>query len=693
MKGFKRYFLALLFLLSGLNQVISQVPVEKSINKVILEGKVYYIHLVKPGQTLYSISRAYEISENEIITENPGVDRSMPAGIALKIPATSKAGKSIPQPQPETEKQILLQHTIVKGETLYSLSKRYSTTVEEIEKVNPGISYNDLPVGQKIYVPKPTVSVQQQEYIYHKVKRRETIYGISKFYKITEEQLKIHNPELRNSYPRKGQTLRIPKISEPLITVIEETKPQVFVDSTFLKPQTVADSFDVTKSNILVDSLVQKSLFRDTIIKASLDYYKDSLPDISGRPINVAFLIPFNYSVTQEIEIQDSLTEKEADGHEKEKEFVEILPENVNLLEFMQGSLLAIDHLRKKGISVNVKIFDTKRSSDRVKEIINSPDFDKTDIIIGPFYSFNVEVVSEFSMQHHIPVVSPFYNGSELTEKNPFLFQANPSLITEYNQIADYLSDIKQKNIIYIHTTDSLGVKKFNYLRSQILEGLELKGNLSSNQFTEIIYDNIKKTDFLRELTVTFSKEKENLVVIPEIDEVFVKAIVTHLFFQQKKFSVRVIGMPDWITFQFQSEDYIYLHKLELSYFTPYYYTYDSTDIKQFLKEYTREFFTEPVNLTSKGCPYGYIGYDLSYYFLSSLGKYGRQFFLHLRDDSQGGQLLNDFRFEKINDSGGFENQALMLIKLMPDMSISAYPTGIPFMIKNQVSRENLLKE
>ena len=49
------------------------VPVERSNNKVILEGTVYYIHVVKPGETLFAISKAYHISQKEVAIENPGV--------------------------------------------------------------------------------------------------------------------------------------------------------------------------------------------------------------------------------------------------------------------------------------------------------------------------------------------------------------------------------------------------------------------------------------------------------------------------------------------------------------------------------------------------------------------------------------------------------------------------------------------
>ena len=59
---------------------------KKSNNKVIIEGKIYYIHIVKPGQTLFSISRAYEVTEKTIAIENPGVYSGLQVGQVLKIP-------------------------------------------------------------------------------------------------------------------------------------------------------------------------------------------------------------------------------------------------------------------------------------------------------------------------------------------------------------------------------------------------------------------------------------------------------------------------------------------------------------------------------------------------------------------------------------------------------------------------------
>ena len=70
-----------------------QVPVTRSNNKVVIEGNVYYVHVVKPGQTLYSISKAYNVTEKEITIENPGITSNLSIGQVLKIPANPSAAR------------------------------------------------------------------------------------------------------------------------------------------------------------------------------------------------------------------------------------------------------------------------------------------------------------------------------------------------------------------------------------------------------------------------------------------------------------------------------------------------------------------------------------------------------------------------------------------------------------------------
>ena len=67
------------------------VPVTVSKEKIVVEGKVYYMHQVLKGQTLYSIARAYSISVDQLTRENAITDNSIRDGQVLRIPAAAVA--------------------------------------------------------------------------------------------------------------------------------------------------------------------------------------------------------------------------------------------------------------------------------------------------------------------------------------------------------------------------------------------------------------------------------------------------------------------------------------------------------------------------------------------------------------------------------------------------------------------------
>ena len=64
-------------------------------------------------------------------------------------------------------------------------------------------------------------------------------------------------------------------------------------------------------------------------------------------------------------------------------------------LEFMQGVDLALDSIKKLGIAIDMNVIDTRNDSAKVVEIIKSKVLDTMDLIIGPIYSRNMQLVSE----------------------------------------------------------------------------------------------------------------------------------------------------------------------------------------------------------------------------------------------------------------------------------------------------------
>jgi len=240
--------------------------------------------------------------------------------------------------------------------------------------------------------------------------------------------------------------------------------------------------------------------------------------------------------------------------------------------------------------------------------------------------------------------------------------------------MAEYITHFKSENIVFIHGVDSLELIKFNYLKQNLMSRRVALSPSDTLPFVEIAFDRFAKGNLSHELQKYLSKDSNNLVVVPEYDEAFVSTVVTQLFFQLKNYDITVLGTPHWSTYQ--NIDFNYFHKLSLSYFTPYFYSYSSPKIKHFLRDYRKSYYTEPVTLSKKGGSYAFLGYDLSYYFLKIMNTYGKRFIMHL-DNQQGAELMNSFRFVPVGGSGGFENRSMMLVTFDENMDIHAKPYEI----------------
>ena len=201
------------------------------------ENQSYFLHTIEKGQSLYSIASMYNISQADIVKLNPGSDDKIYVGRTLRIPRTD-AGL-----QKETF------HTIAPGETLYRLTVKYNVSAKAICDANPGLSADNFRIGQVIRIPSATdaaaatadtqalsgmpagntaiqAPVQSRCRDMHKVKRKETVFSISREYGITEAELIAANPELRGENKiKKGSFLCIPYPSSPS-TPLQDTPRQ-----------------------------------------------------------------------------------------------------------------------------------------------------------------------------------------------------------------------------------------------------------------------------------------------------------------------------------------------------------------------------------------------------------------------------------------------------------------------------------
>src|SRR5690606_26289333 len=130
------------------NQVI-KIPANKVNKKEIrekaleLDGK-FLLHTVKPGETLFSLARNYQLKFDDILDENTEAKEGLKVGMVLKIP-TQKVN-TINQTDVQIAKtDSFISHEVKPQETLYALSKLYQVNIDSIRIVN-----NGLPEGLKV---------------------------------------------------------------------------------------------------------------------------------------------------------------------------------------------------------------------------------------------------------------------------------------------------------------------------------------------------------------------------------------------------------------------------------------------------------------------------------------------------------------------------------------------------------------
>ncbi len=98
-------------------------------------------------------------------------------------------------------------HTVEAKQTLYAISKMYSVSVEDIQKSNPELENTGIKIGQTLRIPvkrinkkevKRSVVTISADTIYHKVVKKETLYGLTKKYEVSEQELLKYNPSLKD---------------------------------------------------------------------------------------------------------------------------------------------------------------------------------------------------------------------------------------------------------------------------------------------------------------------------------------------------------------------------------------------------------------------------------------------------------------------------------------------------------------
>lgn len=558
-------------------------------------------HTVMPKETWYGISRLYKVPVNELISANPGVD-TLKIGMNIMIPKISQTLKVITSGYAE--------HTVQPQETLYSLSKKYNTTIDEIIRLNPSVQ-EGLKIGQMLMVPATladspdelSVQVTDTTYIQHEVDRKETLYGIAKLYGIEMNDIIQANPNFDGKL-RKGDFLRIPKMAK-------KVRPFAKPDTTILGREIDIQAIERTAAIPCTD-----------VIDHRIQY-------------NVALLVPM------QLELVDSISVSDPEGLKSAHEFP-----SFDFIQFYQGAIIAADSMAALGMNVKIHVFDVDYGEQvtKTRRLLTNPLMQKMDLIIGPFFAESFDLIADFASQHSIPVVNPLSRRSEVIKGNQNVVKLQPSGWAQYNELSNYLlNKHANANIIVLRKN-----VEENKSMAQVIKTSYNNDIHHTKNFTELIHGangwNIQKS---------LVQGKPNIIIITTSDQAILSALLRNLSDISDTYQISIIGLSEWEDLEI---DYNYLIKLNTHFFKPWFVDYNNPTVKGFIRKFRDAYVAEP-----EIDKYAFLGYDATFYFLSALRNYGSDFLKCIDAFDQPG-LSNDLIFHKSPD-GGYENQSSIIYK------------------------------
>ena len=593
MKFIQSVFLALALMAGSSIKVMAQASAESG----------YFLHTVTKGQSLYSISSMYNVSIDDIVRLNPGTDKQIREGAALKIPQAVSNN---------SEKPVF--HTIQAGETLYRLSVKYNITTQAICEANPGLSSENFRSGQVIIIPvqsatktekeTPKATAKEETTVkmndwkdMHKVERKETIFSISREYGITEEELIAANPELKNGKLKRGTFLFIPYGRNEQKTQQTESKPTV-------------------------QELTNEEIF---------SRFEDSKKEI--KTIKAAVLLPFMAGTSANMD------------------------EQIRMVEYYEGFLMAVDSLKKEGVSVDLYTYDTKGREATLNNILVRKEMKNMDIIFGPARSQDIDALATFADKNNIRLVIPFAPKVDQVFKNPHIYQVNTPQSYLYSEVYEHFNrKFSGCNVIFLNASNG------DREKDEFIKGM--KTGLKENG---ISYRDFTMTDNFYDITTVMDTLKNN-IFIPTSGKstALVKILpqLTQIRRERPDYSMNLFGYPEWQTY---TNDYLAsFYEIDTYFYSSFYTNNLFPAAVNFTHAYRRWYSKDMANIYPK---YGMLGYDTGYFFLKGLSKYGNKMEENL-SSIHVTPIQTGFKFERVNNWGGFINRKVFFVHFSKDYEL-----------------------
>jgi LysM repeat protein len=609
------------------------------------KAQTYKTHKVQVGETIESIAKIYMVTPYDLYALNPDAKTDLQPNAVLIIPKTKIA--DVPVVSQVKEVKGLKKHKVKRRETLYSLSKKYNVTIEDIKKANKRLYSENLRKGDRINIPEFR-TVLKTETLANTIKKytvlpKEGKWRVAYKFGISIEELDKLNPELGGSLAV-GQEINVPNIADNEEKAVDDAYgyytvlPKEGFYRLKLKLGLEQEALENLNPELKITGLKVGMVLK---VPAGTDLVnaegiEGTKVDLTSRLNNIgtkrlAVMLPFR------------LQRVDVDSTREAKRLLQTDPYLRPALDFHSGVLMALQDAKDKGISVVLDVYDTQNREAEVSNILNSNDFSQVDAVIGPFMKKHVDRVSLELKRKGVPVFVPLASDVQLRDN---VFQTKPSEELLFKQmVAHVKKDSTIQNIILISDIKNKGISdKLKLEFPGAKQIVSRKDNKKEKDAYYILIDDIQN-----EL-----KEGKNVVFLHTSKEGFVSNVSSMLnsFIDETK---EVVLMTTSHNRAYEGNNISNYHLSNLKFQYPSVnMPYDNDSKNEFVKRYEEEYHEPPNKFAVRG-------YDLTMDVLLRMAS--EEDLKAFNDDALTTEYTeNKFQYAK-KMFGGYYNQAMYIVK------------------------------
>lgn len=604
----------------------------------------YKTHKVKKGETIEAIASRYMVTPYAIHQLNPDSKKELRVGSVLIIPKSIV--ETVETASIEKELTGFKNHKVKRKETLYSLSKKYNVSQDELKKHNPKLYANDLKKGDVIQIPlytkKLVVSTPKESTKIYTVLPKEGKWRIAYKFGITVTELEALNPEM-GEVLKEGQQIKVPNLEAEEIKQVDDAYSYytVLPKEGFyrLKLKLGLEQEELEKLN---PELKEGGLKQGMVLKIPYTAVSTLVSD-NAETVNlenklrsnpqekhIAVMLPFRLNKVNIDSIQDTKRQILRD------------PYLSNSLDFYSGVVVALDSLKTLGVSLKVDVHDTKNEKSAISSILRSNDFNTVDAVIGPFLSENFKLVASNLKKANVPVISPLGKDLDLQEN---VFQSRPDDALLQTRVIDYIKKNKgDAHVIVISDskhTNTRDILKREFPTASLINS---RRNKSGNDEFYVLLDDVESV----------LREGKNFVFMETENSGFVSNVTSILNSKLKELTEIVLVTTNFNK-AFESDE-ISNHSLSSLQFTYATVARFNTDegSNSFVNSYLAQFGETPSKMATRGFD---LTMDVVLRLVTSTSLY-----TSAKDYELTQYVENKFSYKK-KLFGGYYNDSVYLVK------------------------------